>query len=126
MGATVLGVVRQGPRVLLLRQARLDPVSGVQLEFQLPGAVPEPGESPEEALVRTVYSLTGLTVAVVALLCRAEDAQEESVDYYACELLAEADEQSPPPAPPLWVHKRELSEYLGALPEALVAYLDLR
>uniref|UniRef100_UPI003F497B3A NUDIX domain-containing protein n=1 Tax=Amycolatopsis sp. CA-096443 TaxID=3239919 RepID=UPI003F497B3A len=78
--AIVKGVLVQDGRVLLVRGERAD--------WELPGGRIEPGETPEECVVREIAKATGLRVDVAQILDsrvdRAAAAQDMFIVTYGC------------------------------------------
>ncbi|MFF3554597.1 NUDIX hydrolase [Streptomyces tsukubensis] len=105
------GVILQNGRLLLIKRATPEG----SLTWQFPAGKVEPGESPEDAVVREVKEETGLVVTVTERLReRIHPETGVHIIYFACSILSGTAHRAAPDevADIRWVPLRDVSHYV--------------
>lgn len=118
-------VVRDGERFLLTRRPAKAHLAGL---WEFPGGKLEPGESPEQALVRECLEECGIDVTpldVLDVTFHSYPTKDVLLLFYACELGARREVQHLEVADHAWVSAEELRRYELPPPDAkLLAKLE--
>jgi mutator protein MutT len=85
---TARGVILRGNNLLLLRRTRKNNEGTIDNWLSIPGGGLDPGETPEQAIVRELQEELGVTVKIDSFLAKQDVPTDESRHYYfLCSIL---------------------------------------
>ena len=79
---TARGVIIRDNEILLIRRTRQNAEGGIDNWLSIPGGGLDPGETPEQAVVRELQEELGLTVRIDRFLAKQDVPADESRHYY--------------------------------------------
>lgn len=79
---TARGVIVRNNELLLIRRTRQNTEGGIDNWLSIPGGGLEPGETPQQAVVRELHEELGLTIKIDGLLIKQDVPSEKSRHYY--------------------------------------------
>jgi len=85
---TARGVILHGNNLLLLRRTRQNSEGKIDNWLSIPGGGLDPGETPQQAVVRELQEELGITVKIDSFLAKQDVPTDESRHYYfLCSIL---------------------------------------
>jgi mutator protein MutT len=106
---TARGVILRGNNLLLLRRTRQNSEGKIDNWLSIPGGGLDPGETPEQAVVRELQEELGISVKIDSFLVKQDVPADESRHYYFLCSILEGE-------PHIQEHSEEYKRMQGEIP----------